>query len=208
MVNRFKDKFGDPENVVIFMGDWSPQKGMRYKEPVKGRGMRKIFKKRGYQVYLVDEYNSSKKMLVSGVPMEKFKRVQNKEYLKELKEQGESDKPKTILVHGLLRSQPTEHSPCQKIVTMNRNVLGSLNIREKGLCHLNNRPIPEHLDRKKRKEYNDNESDDSFDYSSDEDMDYIGKKKMTIIKTKIISKNILDEVKIISTRKNNSFRIK
>ena len=33
MINRFKEKFGKPEDVLILMGDWSTQKNIRYKEP-------------------------------------------------------------------------------------------------------------------------------------------------------------------------------
>ena len=31
----------------------------RYHEPTKGKGMRKLFRKAGYQIYLVDEYHTS-----------------------------------------------------------------------------------------------------------------------------------------------------
>jgi transposase len=61
MVNRFKEKFGRPENVVIGLGDWSETKQMRFKEPSKTKGMRKVFYRNGYEVYLVDEYFTSQK---------------------------------------------------------------------------------------------------------------------------------------------------
>ena len=32
---------------------------MKFHEPTKGKGMRKLFRKAGYQVYLVDEYHTS-----------------------------------------------------------------------------------------------------------------------------------------------------
>lgn len=60
MVHRFKDKFGAPDAVVIGFGDWEQRKGMSFgKEPTKGKGMRDIFKRAGYQVYLVHEYLTS-----------------------------------------------------------------------------------------------------------------------------------------------------
>ena len=32
---------------------------MKYKEPIKGKGIRKLFRENGYKVYLVDEYRTS-----------------------------------------------------------------------------------------------------------------------------------------------------
>ena len=32
---------------------------MKYKEPIKGKGIRNLFKSRGYQIYLVDEFRTS-----------------------------------------------------------------------------------------------------------------------------------------------------
>ena len=32
---------------------------MKYKEPPKGKGMRNIFRKNGYKLYLVDEFSTS-----------------------------------------------------------------------------------------------------------------------------------------------------
>jgi hypothetical protein len=52
-------------------------------EPVKGRSMRRLFKKKGYTVYLVDEFRTSKLLFDNpgidgnGVEMEKFKSVKN-----------------------------------------------------------------------------------------------------------------------------------
>ena len=61
MLNRFQEKFGPPTKVVIdIIGDWDQgSRQMRYREPTKGKGMRKLFRKAGYQVYLVDEGRTS-----------------------------------------------------------------------------------------------------------------------------------------------------
>ena len=32
---------------------------MKYKEPIKGKGMRTLFRKNGYKTYLVDEFRTS-----------------------------------------------------------------------------------------------------------------------------------------------------
>ena len=172
MINRFKERFGDPTETVVFMGDWSPNQGMRYKEPVRGKGIRRLFKRNGYDVYLIDEYNTSKMMCETGDLMEKFKKAPNREYKKEIEKNGYSDKHKTILVHGLLRNKLSIGIPCIDTVYFNRNVLGALNIREKGLCHLYNAPIPEYLSRKKRETFKKgcNSSDEEIEENGEEDM--------------------------------------
>jgi transposase len=59
MLSRFKQMFGSPEDVVIGFGDFEQAKHRKFKEPVRGRGFRSLFRKSGYQVYLVDEFRTS-----------------------------------------------------------------------------------------------------------------------------------------------------
>jgi hypothetical protein len=41
------------------LNDWEQRQQMKYKEPTKGKGMRSLFRKCGYNTYLVDEFRSS-----------------------------------------------------------------------------------------------------------------------------------------------------
>ena len=59
LINNLKDNFGKPENSVICIGDWEQRKKMKYLEPTKGKGFRDLFRKYGYNVYLVDEFRTS-----------------------------------------------------------------------------------------------------------------------------------------------------
>ena len=59
MIQNFQKNFGTPENVIITFGDWEQRQQMKYKEPTKGKGMRSLFRKCGYNTYLVDEFRSS-----------------------------------------------------------------------------------------------------------------------------------------------------
>jgi hypothetical protein len=59
MINNFKKVFGSQEDVIIAFGDWEQKQHMKYKEPTKGKGIRKLFGENGYKVYLVDEYRTS-----------------------------------------------------------------------------------------------------------------------------------------------------
>ena len=54
MMNRFMKMYGKPEDVVICIGDWEQRKQMKYTEPTLGKGIRTLFRKNKYKVYLVD----------------------------------------------------------------------------------------------------------------------------------------------------------
>ncbi|KAL0248624.1 hypothetical protein GEMRC1_003858 [Eukaryota sp. GEM-RC1] len=63
MLHRFAQKFGSPGEVIIGFGDWiDSRKAKRTgkRSFVKGKSMRKLFPKFGNQVFLVDEYRTSK----------------------------------------------------------------------------------------------------------------------------------------------------
>jgi len=162
MINRFKAKFGSPEEVAILMGDFSKTEVLKGSEPVKGKSIRKLFKDAGYELYLVNEYNTSKKMYKTGEDLEKFRK----------RESVRPHKKGSInLVHGLLRIKSktsnsctdsietdsvsqleTENNPQKKIrktTIINRDLNGALNIRLKGEMQILNREIPNYLKRTK-----------------------------------------------------------
>ena len=58
-LNDFKNKFGTPKDVVVAFGDWEQLHHRKYKEPVKGKGFRKMLRRDGYDVFLVDEHRTS-----------------------------------------------------------------------------------------------------------------------------------------------------
>ena len=51
---------GTPKETFVVIGDYSANAEIKGSAPVKGKGFRKLFKKHGYQVYLVDEFRISK----------------------------------------------------------------------------------------------------------------------------------------------------
>ena len=55
MLNNFKRIFGDEKNVVVCFGDYEQKKQMKFKEATKGKGMRTLFRKAGFQTYLANE---------------------------------------------------------------------------------------------------------------------------------------------------------
>ena len=94
MINQFKKIMGNPEEVVICIGDWEQRKQMKYKEPTIGIGMRTLFRKNNYKVYLVDEFRSSCKcsQCENGL-CEKFR----------IRKHPNKKKDELRLIHGLLR---------------------------------------------------------------------------------------------------------
>lgn len=59
LINQFKKIFGNEKDTIICFGDFEQRKHMKFKEPIKGKGMRTLFKKNGYKTYLVDEFRTS-----------------------------------------------------------------------------------------------------------------------------------------------------
>jgi hypothetical protein len=94
MINQFKKTFGNPEETIICIGDWEQRKQMKYKEPTFGKGMRILFRKKNYKVYLVDEFRSSCKCSNCKKKVcEKFR----------VRQHPNKKKDELHLVHGLLR---------------------------------------------------------------------------------------------------------
>lgn len=59
-LNTFQAHYGSPETTVLCVGDWEQRPGISFgKTPSMGVGIRNWFRKRRYQVYLVDECRTS-----------------------------------------------------------------------------------------------------------------------------------------------------
>ena len=98
MLNNFKRIFGNEEEVIVCFGDFEQKKHMKFKEPTKGKGMRILFRRAGFQTFMVDEHRTSERCCKCEVGICKNMMFR------------ESPRPyrrKDILfpVHGLLRCQ-------------------------------------------------------------------------------------------------------
>lgn len=93
LINQFKKLYGNEKETIICFGDYEQRKHMKFKEPIKGKGMRTLFRKSGYKTYLVDEFRTSCKCSkCDGGSCEKFMVRENpKPFQNNLR-----------LVHGLL----------------------------------------------------------------------------------------------------------
>ena len=146
MLNRFEEVFGRPKNNVILMGDWSENQQMRNHEPTKGKSMRKLFKDRGYELLLVDEFGTSKYHCESGSELSHCKwDERHSKYVHRLL-------GFKILTNGkkVYDTVIKDMNECgYKVSIINRDLNGSLNIRNKGWCQLHDVDVPTYLDRSK-----------------------------------------------------------
>jgi transposase len=131
MLHRFRSTFGTPEEVIIGFGDWEQRKQMKFKEPTKGKGMRELFRKAGYEVYLVDEFRTSCRCHRCEGACTTFRECPNPRPWK---------KNETTLRHGLLM--------CKTCTGLwNRDVNSSLNIHRVVEHHTAGKGRPEYLSR-------------------------------------------------------------
>jgi transposase len=133
MINRFEKMFGRPGETCVMFGDYEQRKQMKYKEPTKGKGMRKMFRKAGHETYLIDEYKTSCSCYKCHGRTETFKKCENPRPWK---------KGEQITCHGLVMCKT-----CNSL--WNRDVNASLNIRCVGLYHLDGKERPGYLRRGK-----------------------------------------------------------
>lgn len=138
MINHFKKTFGNPEETIICIGDWEQRKQMKYKESTLGKGMRTLFRKNNYKVYLVDEFRSSCKCSnCEGGVCEKFR----------VRQHSNKKKDELRLVHGLLRCK----SGCG---LWNRDRNGSSNIYKIAEKAINKLERPSYLCRESNQALN------------------------------------------------------
>ena len=131
MISNFKKIYGNPDKVVICIGDWEQRKQMKYKEPTLGKGMRTLFRKNKYNVFLVDEFRTSCKCSkCNGGVCEK--------YIVRNHPNKQKNKDELRLVHGLLRCK----SGCG---AWNRDRNGSSNIYKIAKNAINNKDRPSYL---------------------------------------------------------------
>jgi transposase len=128
MISRFTEKFGEPENVVAVIGDWEQKQHMKYKEPTKGKGFRELFRKSGFEVYLVDEHKTSCKCSICEGDCERFRICENPRPWKK----------GTITRHGLVRCKTCK-------VLWNRDENSSCNIFKVARSAINKIERPKYL---------------------------------------------------------------
>ncbi|KAI8053888.1 hypothetical protein BDF22DRAFT_644024 [Syncephalis plumigaleata] len=102
LIDDLRKKFD--RDAAFVMGNWSAPH-TKYHEPIRGIGFRRLLKRHGFKVFLIDEHKTSKCCPACENPsLEKFKKVPNPRP----KKHEDSHK---IICHGLLRCT---HRTCNK----------------------------------------------------------------------------------------------
>ena len=137
MINNFERIFGKKDEVVVCFGDHQQKSHLKHMEPTKGVGMRKLFKRAGYQIYLVNEFRTSCRCANCGGKNEKFMKRNNPRPF----QKG------SIEVHGLLR--------CQNGCSLwNRDTNAAINIYKIAKNAVEGKERPEYLKREDDKSSN------------------------------------------------------
>jgi len=135
MKKIIKNDFQNPKDVVIIAGDYEQKQHMKYKEPVKGKGFRELFRKNGFEIYLGDEHKTSCRCNVCEGECETFRVCDNPRPWKD----------GTITRHGLVRCKTCK-------VLWNRDENSSCNIFKVADCAINKKKRPTYLCRVKEKD--------------------------------------------------------
>ena len=133
MLNNFKRIFGNEKDVVVCFGDYEQKHQMKFKEATKGKGMRTLFRKAGFQTYLVDEFRTS--CMCSKCEVGICKKTM-------VRENPKPYRTGNIIVHGLICCK----NGCGY---WNRDVNGSTNIYKIAYNAINNKERPNYLSRSK-----------------------------------------------------------
>ena len=114
LMNNFKKIFGKPDETLVIFGDFEQKQHMKYKEPIKGKGMRMLFRQNNYKTYLVDEFRTSCMCSICKTETGRCEKFQ-------IRENPKPYKSGNILVHGLIKCKTC-------LGVWNRDVNGSTNI--------------------------------------------------------------------------------
>ena len=133
MINNFKRIFGNEKDVVVCFGDYEQKQHMKFKEATKGKGMRTLFRKAGFQTFLVDEFRTSCRCSKCEIGICKKTMV---------RENPKPFRSGNVLVHGLICCK----NGCGY---WNRDVNGATNIYKIAYNAINNKERPHYLSRSK-----------------------------------------------------------
>jgi hypothetical protein len=138
LIKNFKKKFGDFSKTIIAIGDYGQKHHMPHIEPTKGIGFRRMFRRQGYRVYLINEFRTSKRChWCDNGETEKFMSVKNSD-------------GKEVLINGLLRCQNDNCTKGHYTRIFNRDLNGALNILEIANAIIKGKPRPKKFRRDKK----------------------------------------------------------
>lgn len=82
LIKNFGKKFGNSEKVQVIWGDYDNDgKHIKNKEPIVTKRLRKLFRKNGYTVYLINEFRTSKTCNICKKDTENFHKRKKGDFL-------------------------------------------------------------------------------------------------------------------------------
>ncbi len=133
MIENFKRIFGSAKEAYVCIGDWEQKRQMRNKEPTIGKGIRKIFRRNEYEVYLVYEFRTSCRCSKCEEECETFRECKN---------------PKPFRTGFLTRHGLVRCKSCKCL--WNRDENSSGNIYKISECAINGQERPKYLCRQQK----------------------------------------------------------
>ena len=130
LLKRFEKLFGSGEETVVAIGDFEQRQHRKFKEPIKGKGFRTLFRKAGYEVYLVDEFRTSCRCSACHGECKTFRECDNPRPFRSGR----------ILRHGLVKCKT-----CSKL--WNRDTNAASNIWKVAMAAIGGHERPEYLQR-------------------------------------------------------------
>ena len=115
MIKNFENKFGKPEECTIILGDYDKENNRKGKKPVINRRIRKIFRNHKYEVFMINEFRTSKLCYVCENVCSTFLKRESKSPKHKDKKTG---KQKIIEVWGLTLC---ENKNCSLIHNRDKN---------------------------------------------------------------------------------------
>jgi transposase len=140
LINNFKKIFGKPEETIVIFGDFEQKQHMKYKEPIKGKGMRTLFRQNNYKTYLVDEFRTSCMCSICKTEIGRCEKFQ-------IRKNPKPYKSGNVLVHGLIKCKT-----CLRV--WNRDVNGATNICRIAKNAINGLERPKYLCRENKEDIN------------------------------------------------------
>jgi hypothetical protein len=134
MIKEFIATFGEPKDTIICIGDFEQKHQMKYKEPTKGKGLRTLLRKNGFDVYLVNEFRTSCRCFKCHGDCETFRTCKNPRPWR---------KDEIIICHGL-----TMCKTCKAL--WNRDENSSCNIYKIAQMAIQQKERPKYLCREKK----------------------------------------------------------
>jgi len=142
MMARFDKKYGGPTKAFVVFGNWSQTRVL--KGHTRGKSMRLTFKRRGYRVLLVDEYNSSRRLYKTGEMLVNFIKNKKGQWVHRVLGSERLKLEKTMSAENLKISRQNKDG---RPTIINRDINAYQNHGYRARCILEGKELPDYMKR-------------------------------------------------------------